>query len=797
MKEHQERIGQNIGDYRLVQWLGGGGFGNVYLAEHTRDHNRVAIKVLQMRLTKPDDWRSFLNEARMFRLRHLHIMPLLDFGLSRQDEPFLVMEYAPKGTLRDRHAKGSRLPLLTILDYATQVAAALQYAHEQHLVHRDVKPENMLLRSDDVLLLSDFGIATSAQSTDSVSANVGIGGTISYMAPEQLQGHPKAASDQYALGVVIYEWLTGHCPFQGTAVEIAMQHATMRPPSLVEQVAGLPHEVEEVLFTALAKDPKERFTSVQAFVNALQQACAPPSLHRSAPHALVKQPPTAPLPQTIASAPLAMSPISLTPPTVTDEPLRLLAQESHGRLASYDKHTPSSPNWPVEPLTMRSAGISIVQPVRKPGLSKGYSALLLVLILLLLAAGVGTYAWRVNASRLVATPTARTHNEATAIAGAASTATASAVSTATVKAAVDGYNSYVSQHGIMFGFDTQHTRTNPYERILNAGNVSQLHQAWATPAGNSIASSPTVANGLVYVGSYDGELYAFNATTGQQQWASAPTGSPIFSSPAVMGDLVYIGCKNGKLYAFDAASGLQRWVVATGDIVDSSPTVSNGVIYVGSADYKLYALDAANGQQKWVSAPTGNYIASSPAVANGFVYVASEDHKLYAFDAATGQQKWASSPVGGNIISSPAIANGFVYIASEDHKLYAFDATSGLQQWAASTGNLIDSSPAVANGLVYIGSGDHSLYAFDAATGQQRWVSSPLGDVIFSSPTVVNGLVYIASFDKKLYAFDATTGQQRWVSSPLGDIIYSSPAVVNGFVYIGSVDRKLYAFSLR
>jgi len=176
MAEHQERIGEHVGDYRLLRWLGGGGFGNVYLAQHTRDRSQVAIKVLQIRLTHPDDFRSFLNEARVIRLRHPHIMPLLDFGLSRQDEPFLVMEYASNGTLRDRHPKGSRVPLSPIVSYATQVASALQYAHAHHLVHRDVKPENMLLRSDDVLLLSDFGIATTAQSTHSASTSIGIGG---------------------------------------------------------------------------------------------------------------------------------------------------------------------------------------------------------------------------------------------------------------------------------------------------------------------------------------------------------------------------------------------------------------------------------------------------------------------------------------------------------------------------------------------------------------------------------------------------------------------------------------------
>lgn len=272
MADHLERIGQTVGDYRLVSWLGGGGFGNVYLAEHTQDSEQVALKVLEIRLTKDEDFRGFLNEARMMRLHHPHIVPLSDFGLSHEGTPFLVMEYAPLGTLRDRHPKGSQVPLLTVVEYAKQVASALAYAHTRRVVHRDVKPENMLVRADGTILLSDFGIATTAHSTHSLSANQGIGGTIPYMAPEQLEGHPRIASDQYALGIVIYEWLAGRCPFRGTAVEVAMQHAMKLPPSLVKQMPGLPREVEEVLFKALAKHPKDRFASVQAFLQALQDA---------------------------------------------------------------------------------------------------------------------------------------------------------------------------------------------------------------------------------------------------------------------------------------------------------------------------------------------------------------------------------------------------------------------------------------------------------------------------------------------------------------------------------------------
>ncbi len=215
MEDHQERIGDVVGDYRIQRWLGGGTFGTVYLAEHVRDGGQVAIKVLNIRLTNSEQLRGFLNEARTMRLRHPHIMPLLDFGLGREDTPFLVMEYASKGTLRDRHPRGSRIPLPTVLVYTAQVASALQYAHEQRLVHRDVKPENMFFRSDDVILLSDFGIATTVHTTGSYSSTSsapGIGGTVLYMAPEQLRGQPRAASDQYALGIVCYEWLTGSPP---------------------------------------------------------------------------------------------------------------------------------------------------------------------------------------------------------------------------------------------------------------------------------------------------------------------------------------------------------------------------------------------------------------------------------------------------------------------------------------------------------------------------------------------------------------------------------------------------------
>jgi serine/threonine protein kinase len=239
----------------------------VYLGEHIHLKSQAAIKVLQSVLARDD----FLTEARrLAQLNHPHVVRLLEFGIEG-DVPFLVMEYAPNGSLRTRHPAGSQIPLETIVSYVKQVAAALQYAHEKKLIHRDVKPENMLLGENHQVLLSDFGIALVAQSTRFQNTEE-VAGTATYMAPEQLQGRPRRASDQYALGIVIYEWIYGSRPFHGTFTELYSQHILVPPPSLREQVPELPVAVEEVVLTALAKDPEQRFAHVQAFATALEQA---------------------------------------------------------------------------------------------------------------------------------------------------------------------------------------------------------------------------------------------------------------------------------------------------------------------------------------------------------------------------------------------------------------------------------------------------------------------------------------------------------------------------------------------
>jgi outer membrane protein assembly factor BamB len=288
--------------------------------------------------------------------------------------------------------------------------------------------------------------------------------------------------------------------------------------------------------------------------------------------------------------------------------------------------------------------------------------------------------------------------------------------------AKNDYEKNFAANGIMYGFNAQHTRTNPYEIILNTDNVSGLKLFWKASTKGKVSSSPTVANGVVYVGSDDGNLYAFDTNNGATLW-NALTGGSIHSSPAVAPNrVVYAGSDDGYLYAFDPGTGNKPlWTAKTGNSITSSPTLVNGIVYIGSWDKTLYAFNATSGGKPLWTFSTGNALFGSPAVVNGVVYIGSRDGNLYAFNAISnlGSELWhaltsSANNTGNNgIETSPTVANGVVYIASDDGHLYAFNAnTGGTPLWTFPVGAFY-SCPAVVNGVIYIGSEfNNALYAF-------------------------------------------------------------------------------------
>jgi len=346
-------------------------------------------------------------------------------------------------------------------------------------------------------------------------------------------------------------------------------------------------------------------------------------------------------------------------------------------------------------------------------------------------------------------------------------------------------------------------RWNPYETVLDVNNVGGLQVKWKAPSniGESLwESSPAVANGVVYFGADDGNLYALSASSGSLLW-SYNTGHPVTSSPAVANGVVYFG-SNASLYALNVTTGAKLWSYTTGGLVDSSPAVANGVVYIGSDN--VYALDASTGAKLW-SYPIGtpNFIDSSPAVANGVVYIGvNESEELLALSASSGALLW-SYTTGNFIDSSPAVANGVVYFGSLDGNMYALNASTGAKLWTLAIGVEVASSPAIANGVVYIGSAFGVVYAANASTGAPLW-KTYIGDSIgFPSPAIANGVVYVSSGKGTgnggfLYALNASTGARLW-GSALG-AISSSPTIVDGVLYFRSGNTNqlgyTYAFGL-
>jgi serine/threonine protein kinase len=274
-------VGLKLGNYRLVRLVGHGGFADVYLGEHIYLKTEAAIKVLHTRLPGKV-LQKFLAEAcNHARLNHPNIVRVLDFGIE-DSIPFLVMHYAPHGTLRQRHPTGSILEASTIVLYVKQITAALQYAHNRNIIHRDIKPENMLLSDEDAIMLSDFGLSIALrtlQANRNGSALFSMGtltaGTTTYMAPEQFSGMSYYASDQYALATLVYEWFCGTPPFSGSDLQIAVKHMYREPPFMRETVPGLDPAIEKVVMKALAKNPQQRFASVRDFTDALEAVCRP------------------------------------------------------------------------------------------------------------------------------------------------------------------------------------------------------------------------------------------------------------------------------------------------------------------------------------------------------------------------------------------------------------------------------------------------------------------------------------------------------------------------------------------
>ncbi len=663
-----DRVGQQLDNYRLVRLLGAGGFGEVYLAEHLYRTTQppVAIKILPP--LAQDDLRGFLTEARTFRLKHPNIIQVLDFGVEGRT-PFIVMEYASNGTLRQLHPKGTRVPLASIVSYVKQVASALQYAHDERLVHRDVKPENMLIGAQNQVLLSDFGIATIAHGSASQSVEV-MAGTIPYMAPEQTQGHPRPASDQYALGVVVYEWLCGDRPFHGTLTEIAVQHAMVPPPLLPEKVPTISPDVEQVVMTALAKDPKQRFGSVLAFANALEQASQP---KRPGPVPVVPVPETTDTSQFQPSTGIATPIIPVSQQATVDElpadtSLRQTVSEvSADTPGQLHDRTPWSGNEMSTPLVIptpgpspQQDGIAVVQPARR-GISRRKIVVGLAGLAVVGVAGGGlALLARSQQSSGPAAPlyTYRGHSDSVnAVAWSPDgkrIASGSDDNTVQVWDAANGGHVY-----------TYSGHSNSVEAVVWSPDGKRI----ASGGGDVVAGHDFTVQ--VWDAANGGHVYTYSGHSGVvNAVAWSPDGRRIASGSSDKTVQVWDAADGGHVFTYRGHS----------DSVNAVAWSPDGKrIASGSVDHTVQVWDAANGGHMYTyrgHSDSVNAVAWSPdgkRIASG-----SDDHTVQVWNAVA----------GGNVYIYSGHADGVTAVAwspdgkritsgSNDKTVQVWDATNG------------------------------------------------------------------------------------------------------------------------
>ena len=291
--------------YRVDGTLGNGGMANVYVGTDTLLRRRVAIKVLREQYASDDDFvKRFSYEAQSAaKLSHPNIVNVYDFG--REDHSYyIVMELVDGATLGELMRQEGTLPEPVALDYAIQIASGLAYAHRQGLLHRDVKPANILVTTDDVVKLSDFGIARAvSEHTLGVTQPGMVMGSVAYISPEQAQGHDiDERSDLYSVGVVLYQMLTGVLPFTGdNAVAVALKHVSADAPAIDPKTANVSPAVASIVARLLRKDPRERFASATELASALREA-------RERPNA------TQPVDGTSSDAPTTRIPVVTPPP---------------------------------------------------------------------------------------------------------------------------------------------------------------------------------------------------------------------------------------------------------------------------------------------------------------------------------------------------------------------------------------------------------------------------------------------------------------------------------------------------
>jgi outer membrane protein assembly factor BamB len=780
---------RTVGEYRLQARLGAGGMGQVFLG-YSLAGRAVAVKIVHPQLARDQAFlRRFRHEVAAARaVSGAYTAPVVATGLD-DNPPWLATVFVPGPSLGEAVSAAGPLPEAAVWKLAAGLVEALQAIHAANLVHRDLKPQNVLLAADGPRVI-DFGISRALNATV-VTATGLVVGTPSFMSPELAQGAPTGPeSDVFSLGCLLTFAATGAGPF-GEGIPATLLYRTVHAQPVLDRV---PDGMRDLITSCLAKQPSKRpllsqlARSVSAQVT--PDSYASPASFWPAPVAgLISAyqlgpgvPASAPGPGpdvgaaggSLArpAAPADLSDRAARPPNAaTYTGRRRLENTRHGttrrtialrprgpgragrHAAAASVPGPGAAGPPAPGASPESAGAPRGGP---PGT--------------LLARATELGRRPVLDGRLGPEVTRRR---------ALALAVVSAAGLAAVGWELSGSSAAATRRPSGTG---GRGSTSPAQTAARPGG-----RLWSFATGGPITADLATVGGVVYAGSNDQSVYALSAS-GSEVW-EVPTGGAVQSGPAVAGGVVFVGSNDHNVYALRASNGAEQWNFTTAGPVTSSPAVADGVVYAGSDDHKLYALQAQSGQGLWAFLAHAA-VTARPAVAGGLVLLASLDDNVYALHQSGGHEVWGGA-TGGPVSQGPVVVNGVAYLGSNDHHVYAINASSGVKVWSHLTAGPVNCAPALSAGVVYVGSDDFNVYALQASNGALLW-KRPTGNVVRSRPAVANGVVYVGSSDHRVYALRAGTGAVLW-EFETGGPVTAGPALAGGMVYAGSQDGKIYA----
>jgi eukaryotic-like serine/threonine-protein kinase len=324
-----------------------------------------------------------------------------------------------------------------------------------------------------------------------------------------------------------------------------------------------------------------------------------------------------------------------------------------------------------------------------------------------------------------------------------------------------------------------------------SGTPQGIRPIWVFKCQDEVRATPLVARSVVFVGSYDGNMYAINGADGRKFWAYKTEGG-IVSRPVLQDGQLYFGSEDGYVYAVSARTGGLSWTFETGSPVRCSPACGDGHLFIGSDDGVFYAINLSNERATW-RVEAGAPIRSMPVIEDGLVYFGTNGGELICVDMHGGV-KWRFKAKRG-VVSSPVLSNGVIYFTSLDSVLYAVEADSGWVNWRFRMNKGSTSTPVVSGKSLYVGSADGNIYCVNTESGKEIW-RYKTDHQVSGSPVLYDGAVYCGSADGVMHCLEERTGRPQWKYSSKGPIT-GAPHIYGERLFFGSVDGKLYALPVR